>query len=114
MTQPRSHTFGPPTLQSSPQSTAPRENRQAAFDGDEEVPVRDVDTQSIATDSRTHARTVKMSNVALEPRQEVASSGEANSAEAEEGLRTVQYLLGELKSLFGGQGNPKPWTCNVF
>lgn len=76
--------------------------------------MRDVDTKSIATDSRAHARTVKMSNVRLEPRQEVGSSGEVNSAEAEEGVRTVQYLLGELKSLFGGQGNLKPWTPNAF
>lgn len=76
--------------------------------------MREVDTQGIATDSRAHAPVVKISNVRLEPRQEVASSGEVNSTEAEEGVRTVRYLLGELKSLFGGQGNLKPWTPNMF
>lgn len=55
-----------------------------------------------------------MSKVRLEPRQEVASNGEVNSTEAEEGVRTVQYLLGKLKSLFGGEGNLKPWTPNIF
>lgn len=76
--------------------------------------MRDVDTKSIATDSRVHACAVKMPNVRPELRQEVGSSGEVNSAEAEEGVRTVQYLLGELKSLFGGEGNLKLWTPNAF
>lgn len=81
--------------------------------------MRDIDTQSAATDTHTaaqhthshiHTCVMKMSNMQLEPGQadevpQDAHSVEDCSAETEVKVKTVQYLLGELKALIAGQGN---------
>lgn len=79
--------------------------------------MRDTNTQSTPTDTHTAARhthihtcIMKMSNMQLEPGQadkvpQDTHSMEDCSAEAEVKVKTVQYLLGELKALIAGQGN---------
>ncbi|XP_026217349.1 uncharacterized protein ccdc14 isoform X2 [Anabas testudineus] len=85
----------------------------ADCDGGEEdlVPVRDINT---VTDTHAgvhlHTCTMKMSNQQLEPApgDEVPQDTDSRkdcSAETDVKVKTVQYLLGELKALIAGQGS---------
>ncbi|KAI3366259.1 hypothetical protein L3Q82_009727, partial [Scortum barcoo] len=91
---------------------------EAECDRDEEesVPVRDIDPQSTAANTHRHTQShiqacvMKTSNMQREPGQaddvpQDTHSMEDCSAEAEVRVRTVQYLLGELKALIAGQGS---------
>ncbi|XP_035533924.1 uncharacterized protein ccdc14 [Morone saxatilis] len=96
-----------------------RTDCKADFDREEEdfVPVKDINTQSTATDTHTavrhphiHTCTMKMLNTQLESGQvdkvpQDAHSMEDCSPETEVKVKTVQYLLGELKALITGQGS---------
>ncbi|XP_074483076.1 uncharacterized protein ccdc14 isoform X2 [Sebastes fasciatus] len=102
-----------------PQLPLPQTDCQAECDREEEefVPVRDITTRSTAADAHTavrhshiHTCTTKMSNMQLESGQldkvpQDTHSGEDSSAETGVKMRTVQYLLGELKALIAGQGS---------
>lgn len=80
------------------------------------VPVRDINTQSTVSDTQTdpqlHTCTMKMSDMQLEPGQgsEVPQETDIRkdcSVETDVKVKTVQYLLEELKALIAGQGK----TC---
>ncbi|XP_070814039.1 coiled-coil domain-containing protein 14 [Chaetodon trifascialis] len=104
-------------------SEAPHIHRKEEFEEDF-VPVRDINTQSTASDihtagrqihSHVHTCSLKISNMQLEPGQldkvpqDTPSRGDCSetsvSAETDVKMKTVQYLLGELKALISGQGN---------
>ncbi|XP_051283231.1 uncharacterized protein LOC127378442 isoform X2 [Dicentrarchus labrax] len=100
-------------------SEALRTDCREEFDREEEdfVPVKDINTQSTATDTHTavrhthiHTCTMKMSKMQLESGQvdkvpQDAHSMEDCSAETEVKVKTVHYLLRELKALITGQGS---------
>ncbi|XP_027142291.1 coiled-coil domain-containing protein 14 isoform X2 [Larimichthys crocea] len=98
-----------PPLQ--PQTPTPDSGRlplpQTDCDGEEDfVPVRDTAADA-HTHSPIHTCTWKMSDMQLEPGpgdQDTHSRGDC-SAETEVQVKTVQYLLGELKALIAGQGS---------
>lgn len=87
-------------------------------EADDVVPVRDTDTQSTATDAHTavrntqphiHTCTLKLSDMQLEhgASDEVPQDKhcrEDSSAETQVKVKTVQFLLGELRALIVGQG----------
>ncbi|XP_032361797.1 dynactin subunit 1 isoform X2 [Etheostoma spectabile] len=81
------------------------------WDREEEfVPVRDIDTQSTAADTHINTCTSEMSTMQLELGKvnkvsQDPHSGEGCSAEKEAKMKTVQYLLAELKALISGQGS---------
>ncbi|KAM8722846.1 uncharacterized protein ccdc14 isoform 2-T2 [Acanthopagrus schlegelii] len=99
----------------------PQAHCEAGCDRGEEdfVPVRDTDTQSTATDAHTavrsthphtHTCTLKLSDMQLGHGQadEVPQdkrSREDSSVEREVKVKTVQFLLGELRALIIGQGS---------
>jgi len=108
-----------------PVSEASHTHCKAECDREEELkPVRDINIQGSATDSRTAVRhahintcNLKMSNLQLEPGQDDKipvnmRSGDEGCAETK--AKTVQYLLGELKGLIAGQGNLTPWVQGLF
>ncbi|XP_039649651.1 coiled-coil domain-containing protein 14 isoform X2 [Perca fluviatilis] len=110
----------PPQTDCQAASEAPRPRCQAERDREEEfVPVRDINAQSTAADphaavghtpSHVNTCTLKMSNMQLELGKvnnvpQDPHSGEDCSAEKEGKLKTVQYLLAELKALISGQGS---------
>ncbi|XP_044043845.1 coiled-coil domain-containing protein 14 isoform X2 [Siniperca chuatsi] len=115
------HSGWPPLPQTDCQaaSEAPHAHCKAECDSEEEefVPVRDINTQSTAADTHTavrHTHThidtciMKMSNMQLEPGQVNKVPQDTHSVEdcsAETEVKTVQYLLGELKALIAGQGS---------
>ncbi|XP_078099427.1 uncharacterized protein ccdc14 [Sander vitreus] len=120
--QPNPHSGQLPLPQNDCQaaSEAPRTRCKAECDREEEiVPVRDLSAQSTAADphaavrhthSHINACALKMSNMQLELGKvdkvpQDAHSGEDCSAEKEVKLKTVQYLLAELKALISGQGS---------
>ncbi|XP_075950393.1 uncharacterized protein LOC142952517 [Anarhichas minor] len=76
---------------------------EAECDREEEefAPVRDIDVQSSAV---RPTWTMKMSNMQLELGQ-VDKVPQDGSAETDRKVKTVQYLLGELKALIAGQGS---------
>ncbi|XP_026157773.1 uncharacterized protein ccdc14 [Mastacembelus armatus] len=102
---PRSQTSTPSLRQTErpPTSEAPRSHCNE--EEDEEVPVRDIDTQSTNTDM--HSCTVKMSDMHLETGQagDVAQRTHSREDCGETDINTVQYLLEELKALITGQGS---------
>ncbi|XP_031158228.1 coiled-coil domain-containing protein 14 isoform X2 [Sander lucioperca] len=120
--QPNPHSGQPPLPQNDcqPASEAPHTHCEAECDREEEiVPARDLNTQSTVADphaavrpTRSHINTctLKMSNMQLELGEvdkvpQDPHSGEDCSAEKEVKLKTVQYLLAELKALISGQGS---------
>lgn len=90
--------------------------------------MRDTDTQSTATDAHTavrsthpdtHTCTVKLSDMQLEhgAADEVPQdkhSREDSSAETQVKVRTVQFLLGELRALIVGQGELRVSQMSVI
>ncbi|XP_067349532.1 uncharacterized protein ccdc14 isoform X2 [Channa argus] len=76
---------------------------------DEFIPVRDTDTQNTGTDTHTqpnlHVYTMKMAKMHLEPgpSDEVPQDTDHRSNCMK--VKTVQYLLEELKALIAGQGS---------
>ncbi|XP_045909005.1 coiled-coil domain-containing protein 14 [Micropterus dolomieu] len=91
-------------------SEAPHAKEECDSEEEEFVPVRDTNTHSTVEDahSRIHACIMKMSNVQLEPGQVDGVPQDTQSEEdgsAETDVKTVQYLLGELKALIAGQGS---------
>lgn len=74
------------------------------------VPVRDTSSQSVTARSRIRTCTLKTSNTQLVAGragvQDDARSKEVGSSEGdgEVKVKTVQYLLGELKALIAGEG----------
>ncbi|CAK6976523.1 cingulin [Scomber scombrus] len=105
----------------SPDSDRVSGPHEASCDREQEdfVPVRDINIQSSTTDPHTgvsnahshiHTCTMRMSKLQLEHGQveefpQDIHSGEDSSAEKEVKLRTIQYLLAELKALIAGQGS---------
>ncbi|XP_030265754.1 coiled-coil domain-containing protein 14 isoform X2 [Sparus aurata] len=110
-----------PVADCQPTVQTPQAHCKAGCDREEDdfVPVRDTDTQSTATDAHTavrnthphtHTCTVKLSDMQLEhgAADEVPQdkhSREDSSAETQVKVRTVQFLLGELRALIVGQGS---------
>lgn len=97
-------------VQSSSQPSVCHSEADTECDGGDEdfVPVRDINTHSTVTDTHTsphlHTCTMKMSNMQLEPGQGNEVPQTDGSAETDVKVKTVQYLLGELKALITGQG----------
>ncbi|KAM6892903.1 uncharacterized protein ccdc14 [Lycodopsis pacificus] len=87
----------------SPQTSTSISYCEAECDREEEefVPVRDIDVQSSAVRATW---TMKMSNMQLELGQ-VDKVRQDCSAETDRKVKTVQYLLGELKALIAGEGS---------
>lgn len=95
----------PPVILSSQLSVQQSDVDAECHGGDEDfVPVRDINTQSteIHRSAHLHPRTMKMSNMQLGPEETREVPQTEGSAETD--VRTVQYLLGELKTLLAGQG----------
>nr|XP_046238713.1 uncharacterized protein ccdc14 [Scatophagus argus] len=120
-TSPPQTTVPPPQINCQSACKALHTHCNTEWDRKEEdfVPVRDVSAQSTATDTHTavghthshiHTCTFKMSDMQLGPGEadkvpQDTDSREDYSAEKEGTLKTVQYLLGELKTLIAGQGS---------
>lgn len=100
-------------VQSSSQLSVHQSEADAECDEDF-VPVRDINTHSTVTDTHTspylHTCTMEMSNMQLGPAQGSEVPQTDGRAETDMKMKTVQYLLGELKALIAGQGKVCPFS----
>lgn len=91
-----------PQTSTPPVQLTPDSARLPLCDGEEDfVPVRDT-AADVHTHSPVHTCTWKMSDMQLE---HGPVDQDTRSAETEVQVKTVQYLLGELKALIAGQGS---------
>lgn len=87
-------------------SRSPRAHRRAEEDL---VPVRDTNAQSVTAPLHTSACALKASDTQLEPGQARGREAGSSEGDGETKVKTVQYLLGELKALIAGEGQWILW-----
>lgn len=83
-------------------SRSPRARCQA--EEEDLVPVRDTGTQSLTAHPRIRACTLQTSTTQLEPGQACGQEVGGSEGDGEGKVKTVRYLLGELKALIAGEG----------